>query len=496
VHWTAAPILVYRALFRLFGLRTYMPYLGAVVALHLAAAALLRVIMRRAGVSPWIATSAAMVYALFGAGYANILWAFQITFVGSLALGLAHLVLVDHDGPVDRRDWLGLLAGVVGLMCSGAAVALVIVVGLVSLVKRGWRVAALHTAPLGALYVVWWFGFVDSDRVTERDRGNPGLWVRFIANGIAETFEQIGKLRWFGVALAVMLVVGLGVAWGRLDRDQLRRRATTPTAMFIGAIVFLFISALGRVAAALGSLGLVVLGTGEARTSRYIHIVAAFVLPAIAVAVDAIARRWRVLAPAALALLLAGVPGNVRLLADPPAAAFSASFQRSYKRFVLSLPRVPMASEVPRSVEPDPQRTLSVSIGWLRDGVASGRIPDPGPLTPLEAADATVRLALVQTSRPERGCRPVEPPRAVLRLDEGDSVVILSGLDLAGGAPLPPSGLAALQAEIVYVAADGTESRPVFVSLILGPAMRAVAGPVRVRVEPGTDSQTVLLCDG
>ena len=46
-HLTLLPILVYRLLWNLFGLRSYLPYQVPIVALHLTAAALLRVVMRR-----------------------------------------------------------------------------------------------------------------------------------------------------------------------------------------------------------------------------------------------------------------------------------------------------------------------------------------------------------------------------------------------------------------------------------------------------------------
>ena len=62
--------------------------------------------MRRAGVGPWTATIVAAVFVLFGPGEENIVWAFQFTFVGAIMFGLVHLILSDHDGPVDRRDWL------------------------------------------------------------------------------------------------------------------------------------------------------------------------------------------------------------------------------------------------------------------------------------------------------------------------------------------------------------------------------------------------------
>ena len=67
-HWSTLPILVYRVLWHFFGLRTYVPYQLVTILLHLTAAVLLRVVMRRAGVNPWIATAAASLFALFGAG--------------------------------------------------------------------------------------------------------------------------------------------------------------------------------------------------------------------------------------------------------------------------------------------------------------------------------------------------------------------------------------------------------------------------------------------
>ena len=56
--------------------------------------------MRRAGVGPWIATAAASVFVLFGPGAEDIIWAFQMGFTGSVAFGLAALILVDHRGPI------------------------------------------------------------------------------------------------------------------------------------------------------------------------------------------------------------------------------------------------------------------------------------------------------------------------------------------------------------------------------------------------------------
>ena len=79
--------------YSLLGMRSYVPYQLLIVALHLATAALLRVVARRAGVNAWIATTAATVFVFFGAGVEDIVVSFQITFVGSLVFGFLQLIL-------------------------------------------------------------------------------------------------------------------------------------------------------------------------------------------------------------------------------------------------------------------------------------------------------------------------------------------------------------------------------------------------------------------
>ena len=236
-HWVTLPILVYRVLWRLFGLRTYVPYQLIAILLHLTAAVLLRVVMRRAGVHPWIATAAASLFALFGAGARDIVWAFQMVWGASLVLGLTHLILADHDGPIDRRDALGLLAGLAGMLCSGVAVTMILVVGLSALVRRGWRAALFHTVPLGLLYIGWWIAFA-RDRYSAAG-GSIGTMLRFAWTGLGAAFGEMGQLPGAGLALGALLISGLFLAWHGLDWNDLRRRAAAPGALLVGALVFL-----------------------------------------------------------------------------------------------------------------------------------------------------------------------------------------------------------------------------------------------------------------
>lgn len=47
------------------------------------------------------------------------MWAFQMTFTGAIAAGYVHLLVAAREGPVDRRDLLGLAAGAVAVTSAG-----------------------------------------------------------------------------------------------------------------------------------------------------------------------------------------------------------------------------------------------------------------------------------------------------------------------------------------------------------------------------------------
>jgi hypothetical protein len=280
-HWTTIPILIYRVLWSLVGLRSYEPYLFGAVLTHLTVAALLRCVMRRAGVGVWTATAAAALYALFGSGSEDILRGFQICFTGALALGLTHLLLVDHDGPVGRRDWLGLGAGLGALLCSSIGIVMVGVVGLATLLRRGWRVALLHAAPLIVVYATWWLSI---GRIgTAHGKLNTHVVVQWLREGITGTFSALASGSGLGPLLGILAVAGFVLLCVPFDLPRVRRQAAVPVALVIGSCVFLVTAAFARTSTFVGN----------PRSPRYEDIVAAMLLPAIALGVDQLGRRWR-----------------------------------------------------------------------------------------------------------------------------------------------------------------------------------------------------------
>ena len=88
-------------------------------ATHLGIVLLVRRVCGRLDVSAWMTTLICSVLLVFGGGWENILFAIQITYNLSLLAFLAQFLLVDHTGPVDRRDWIGSGIAVIGVSSSG-----------------------------------------------------------------------------------------------------------------------------------------------------------------------------------------------------------------------------------------------------------------------------------------------------------------------------------------------------------------------------------------
>jgi hypothetical protein len=455
-HWVAVPLVVYRLLWQVVGLRSYLPYVGVAIVLHLLAAALLWVVMRRAEINPWIATLTASTFVLFGAGAQDVLWAFQITFTGALVFGLVHLLLADHDGPVDRRDWFGLLAGTLGLMCSGVAVTMVIVVGVATLLRRSWRVSALHTVPLGVVYGLWWLRYSHGNHSIT---GSAHQIIDWCVTGAAGVFGALGSVYGVGWVLAVILVGGGVLAVRESDPRITRGRLVLPSALLVGAAAFLLIAAFDRSG----------IGASAAKLSRYLHILAALVLPSIAVAFDTLLRRSRALGIVAIAALLVGIPGNITQANDY--ARRQRPVDDATRHLMLSIARTPLARTVPATLRPDPNRAPTLTLGWLRAGVASGRVPKTRPSTPTEALTNRLRLSLVELDQPSGlACRPLTAP-VVLHLDTGGrfgivgkTLVILVETRTARSAPVP-FGIGLLNPSLAHT-------------------LDVVAGPLTIHVGP------------
>jgi hypothetical protein len=366
-HWMTFPIIVFRVVHAVFGTGSYWPYLIPTMACHLGIAVMVRRLSLRAGVSPWTATILAGMLAVFGSGWENIVFAIQIVYNLSLLAFLVQLSLIDHDGPPDRRDALGVVAGLVAVASSGFGPFFIVGTLLFMVVRRRWKAAAIATIPT-TLATAWWWLFWGQDPAGDANRGSWSELPSYVNRGLEAVFQgltSIGSL--VGISLVATLAVLL---WRRRDvaaHDLMASLAVTAVAMYVG-------------------LGIQRGGFGveTAANSRYVYIGAVLLMPAFGIAVDLLAR---IAPPAQWAgrLVLVGATAmNIGALrSNGDAWATRAAQERNLLELVAASPAI---ATVDQSIAPLYAFSPDVRIGDLAELVADGAIHPHAATTPEEQA--------------------------------------------------------------------------------------------------------------
>lgn len=226
-HISIAPVLIYKGLLETAGMSSSAPYLAVSVALFLASALLLFIYLRRR-VDPWLALLATAIVLFLGPAFDDLLWDFQMGFNGSLACGLAALLMLERG---DRRGDVAACALLsLGMTFSSLELPF-IAAACVDLLLRPDRLRRLYIVGVPALlYAVWWLGW-GHEADTAISLHNAATTPQFVLDaasaalvsllGLVDQGPGPGGLDWGRPLLLV--AVGLG-AWrvhrmGRLPRE-------------------------------------------------------------------------------------------------------------------------------------------------------------------------------------------------------------------------------------------------------------------------------------
>lgn len=157
-HIVLIPVLLTQASLRLFGMSSMTPELVLLVALLLVAAGLLFVYARRR-LGPWPALFAATLLLFLGPAWQDLLWPFQVGFVGAALFGLAMLLALENDDERWDRAACAFLAISIGFSSLGIAFAVACAVDVLQRRRqRGLRRAYVFVLPL-LLYACWYVGW-------------------------------------------------------------------------------------------------------------------------------------------------------------------------------------------------------------------------------------------------------------------------------------------------------------------------------------------------
>jgi hypothetical protein len=203
-HLSLIPVAIYKLLFAAVGLSHHWVYRAVLVALLLVVGVLV-FSLARSRVGDGAAVAAAALVLFLGKAWEDLLWAFQIGFVTSVAAGLGALLALERD---DRRgDVIASVLLGVGLASSSLGIPIVIGVTAEIVWSGRWRRLALLVPPV-ALYGLWYLHYGASALKSDNIIGAADYAIEAAAGAMGALAGQ--GLDW-GRPLLVAALIGLGL---------------------------------------------------------------------------------------------------------------------------------------------------------------------------------------------------------------------------------------------------------------------------------------------
>jgi hypothetical protein len=476
-HLVLFPVIVYKVLFSIFGLRHYTPYRIVGIGLHLLCGALLYVLVARR-LGPWLGLVPAALLLFMGTAWQDLLWPFQMGYLASVAGGLGAFVALERQDTWGDAVASALL--IVAIGSSGVGIPFLVACAVAVIAQRGsWRRLWVIALP-ALIYAIWYVGWGSGESVTsDAVLAAP----QYVASAAAGTVDGIAGLdpSW-GPPLAVALVAAMVVSWQRR-----RGRVVTPVllASVAGALTFWTLAALTRADSA------------DPTASRYLYVGAVFVILAAAESGLGVALRPEWLAPVGI-LVVAAVIGNLQMLrmGERSLRASDDAVRAALTSVEVAAPVVSPAF-LPDSVN-GPQITAGSYLAAVHD------LGSPAlSLTELQRAPESVRvkadsvlehaeaLAVATATKPEaalRPCQRFEPTATVAYVDVD---VVPGGQVLVRATPFSPVLVYLRRFASQFAGAPFASIPTATNSLIRFPVDRAGRLPWRVRL---TASRPFGLC--
>ncbi len=373
-HWSTTVVLGYRVLFKLFGVRTYAPYLVVLFAFHLTLCHFLWRLLLRVGTQAWTAVAAIAIFAVLGAGFENLLQAFQWQLFGPLLFGVGALLLIRTTGRTQRNDVIAAGLLVLAVATSGTGITATAVVALALLLRQRFHALVFVIGPAALAYSAWFL-------LVGRTEPSPSFVQPF-----STAVQSIPAYVWRGLTDAVDLSTGLagvgaiviiGITIFAVRQAQPRQEpwplVLAPAA---GAVFFLALTTLKRSG----------LGGATAGSSRYIYLIVVLLLPLATLAFDHITLK-RKLRPIILALLTAALLVTQVSTLHSEAVKTAGQEQLDKRRF-LATAELDQRSTPFLVTIPEPVYDPNVSVEDLSALLKDGNLPGNVNLSPSDFLDA------------------------------------------------------------------------------------------------------------
>lgn len=430
-HVSVVPVALYRLLFETVGFAHTWPYRLLVVLAHLGCAAALFALVRRRAGAAWAGVAALLLLGL-GQAWDDLLWGFQVGFLGSVLGGLVAWWALDRED--GRGDVIACIALLVASLSSSLGVPIALGVLAELALRRRWT--ALWVPGVGLVaYAAWYLGYGESS-ITGDGLLHAPQWALDAAAAAAGSLFGRG-LDW---GRPLLVAGGVALVWVIVRRGVSPRLA----GLLVAGVAFWVLTGAARSVGAAAQ---------PADTSRYLYLGAVLVLLVAAEGLRGRVLPRRAWGVAAVVVVIAVAQGMTKLsdgAASLRANSATVKAQLAAAEIVRPLLRV--------DFQPAPELAPQIRAGRLVNAIrASGSDPVGDPAAVLDDADAG---------------------------DRAKADAVLAAMDLR----LAPASSGAPNACQVVRTADGGAGAAVLQPAPGGIVVRAGAAPVQValrRYAPG-----------
>jgi hypothetical protein len=354
-HWATLPIVIYSAVFKVFALSSYRPYLIMLMTVHALTVMALHSVLRRLNVGRDASIGGSVLFALFGVGAENLSWAFQIGFIGSVGLGLTQILAVTHPGSSKRARLIpaviGPMLGVANVMTSGVAVPIIVGVGAILVLSRHYRLLIANVGVPAVVYLSWFLTYGHSGTsVAPR----PAMYTGYIQRGVFATLESTTQLKGAGAILCIAMIIAVSRWWPRREHH----------AIVLGSLITIVamyaVFAVGRAA----------FGNDQAVSSRYLYCSGAFAIGPLILMAQTLIHSKRMahwVTTGVLGLSIFGNASEINLFADGRLGLVNGSKQR-----IMATAARTDLQQLGGDVVPDPEYTPGLHAPGLAVLVRGG----------------------------------------------------------------------------------------------------------------------------
>lgn len=301
--WSTIPVLVWKILFVTVGIRSHLPYEAVALTAHVVCVVLVFILIRRrSGDLP--AFAAALTLLVLGKGAENIVFAFQMVWLGSIAFGLVAMLLVSGDPPFPGRVLPVSVALLLSLMCSNLGLVFMAAIGA-ELLFDSHRRRFLVVLLLPTVAFAAWFFTLDTGSVP----GSPGIsnsfhhgprGLAFVVGVVALVATGIGACASSVLGGVLPGAVALLILSGLIAYQLHRRHRVEAWQLGAAAGLLTWFTLIG--------IGRIEFGPAIGAQSRFVYVGVVFLLPLVAHAIRDLPWTgfWQPALTVAFALTLSG----------------------------------------------------------------------------------------------------------------------------------------------------------------------------------------------